>query len=78
MKHLHIHSIEFKDTNPLLVQAIISYDETHSNYNEETGGFDEKFPFDKILYLDVADDVDVEIGFFAVKNEDNTYRFSKS
>jgi len=77
MKHLHIHSIEFKETNPLLVQAVILFDETHPNYNPETGGFDEKFPFNKIIYVDVADDVMVSCGDIATKNADNTYSFTK-
>lgn len=77
MKHLHIHSLEFKDTNPLVVQAVIHFDDKHPNYNEDTGGFDEKFPFSKITYFDVADDVDVEIRYVAVKGSDDTYAFTK-
>lgn len=77
MKHLHIHSIEFKPENPLLVQAVIYFDENHNNYNVETGGYEEKFPFNKITYVDVADDVEVELGYIVTKNEDNTWTFTK-
>lgn len=77
MKHLHIHSIEFKDTNPLLVQAVIRYDETHPNYIAETKGYDEKFPFDKITYVNVEDDVEVGFNYIATKNEDDTWTFTK-
>jgi len=77
MKHLHIHSIEFKDTNPLLVQAIVPYDDTHPNYIVETKGFDEKFPFDKITYVNVEDEVEVERGYIATKNPNNTWTFTK-
>ena len=77
MKHLHIHSIEFKTENPLLVQAVMPYDETHQNYNAETKGFDEKFPFDKITYVNVEDDVEIGVGYIATKNPDNTWTFAK-
>jgi hypothetical protein len=77
MKHLHIHSFMFSPENPLLVQAVIPYDETHQNYNPETKGFDEKFPFDKITYVNVEDSVEVERNDIATKNSDNTWTFTK-
>lgn len=77
MKHLHIHSIEFKETNPLLVMMVMPYDENSLHYDAETKQYVEKFPFDKITYVNVEDDVEVDVGYIATKNEDNTWTFTK-
>jgi len=77
MKHLHIHSIEFKETNPLLVQLVMPYDELNPNYDPQTKQYVEKNPFDKIIYVNVEDDVDVDFNYIATKNHDNTWTFTK-
>jgi hypothetical protein len=77
MKHLHIHSLEFKEENPLIVWMVMPYDETNPNYDPQTKQYVEKNPFDKITYVNVEDDVDVNVNDIATKNHDNTWTFTK-
>jgi hypothetical protein len=68
MKHILAFPLPIDSDNPLVVRGIVRF---------EGDVFNEPNPDPLITYIDVADDVEVELNYIVTKNEDNTYTFTK-
>jgi hypothetical protein len=68
MKHILAFPLPIDSDNPLVVRGIVPF---------EGDTFNEPSQNPLITYIDVADDVEVELNYIVTKNEDNTYSFAK-
>ena len=68
MKHILAFPIPIDSDNPIIVRGIVPF---------EGEVFTEPNPDPLITYIDVADDVEVELNYIATKNEDNTWTFTR-
>ncbi len=67
MKRIIAHKLPIDSDGPILVRSIARYE----------GEFADKFKDPALTYIDVEDDVEVDLHYEVIENEDSSYTFKK-